>query len=71
MNNPSCEGNGPHDLGEVRKLPVSTDPDQGNSILCHACYVREIEYRSSRNRELEPACRFRLPAWRELEVYES
>lgn len=66
MNNPNCDGSGPHASGTVRVLPYGGD---GNLILCHSCYMREMQYRRERNRELGQDCKFKLPAWNDLRVY--
>lgn len=66
--NPNCDGSGPHILnGEVRVLPTGGD---GNAILCKLCYKREIAFRKERNRELSEDCKFKLPAWESLKVYQ-
>jgi hypothetical protein len=66
--NPNCDGAGPHESGEVRRLPWGECTD-GASILCRACFRHEINWRKDRNRELEPENRFDLPAWADLKVY--
>jgi hypothetical protein len=66
MDNPNCDGSGPHASGAVRVLPYGGD---GNLILCHSCYMREMQYRRERNRELGQDCQFELPAWNDLRVY--
>lgn len=71
IQNPNCDGAGPCCLGEVRLLPVSKDPMQGNLILCRNCFQHEIEYRESRNLELAPEARFHLPKWETLSIYGS
>jgi len=50
----------------VRVLPSGGD---SNLILCHACYMREMNYRSGRNLELAEDCKFQLPTWNSLKVY--
>lgn len=62
----NCDGSGPHIRGEVRVLPTGGD---GNSILCRACFDREIRYRRDRNRQLGKDCQFKLPTWEECKVY--
>lgn len=58
----NCDGSGPHLSGEVRTLPLGTDPYHGNLIFCRACFEREIVYRKDRGW-------FDLPAWSTLAVY--
>jgi hypothetical protein len=67
MPNPNCDGGGPHAPGEVRLLSTGGD---SNAILCHACYLRELQWRRIRNLELAEHMKFKLPAWSELEPYE-
>jgi len=66
--NSSCDGGGPHEGHEVRKLKTGTD---SNAILCRACYRKEIAYRTERNRELDPAAAFLLPSWESLAIYNA
>lgn len=68
MNNPNCDGNGPHSVGEVRVLATS---EMSNAILCRQCFEKEIAWRKSRNTSrLNPVCeKFELPTWDSLEVY--
>ena len=64
--NPNCDGG--HcaaDTGETRVLP--TGP-QSNAIPCRACFVRELEWRRERNKNLKRKA-FDLPAWESLDVY--
>ena len=59
-----CDG-GHETRGEIRRLPTGG----GSAVLvCRDCYAKEITFRRERNRELEPSCRFDLPAWDALEV---
>jgi hypothetical protein len=71
MQNPNCDGGGPCLPGEVRKLPLGSNPHHGNTILCPACFSREKDWRKARNRELSPDVHYKLPLWEELEVYSS
>jgi hypothetical protein len=64
--NNDCDGNGPHTTGEVKLLASG---GCANLILCHACFVREIAFRKSRNTELGRNV-FELPAWETLKPYE-
>lgn len=68
--NPMCDGSGPCCAGEVRVLPLGKNPHHGNLILCRNCHWREIEFRKDRNTELAPDCRFDLPTWETLNVYQ-
>lgn len=70
-NNWDCGGSGPHTPGEVRKLPHGKEPHHGNSILCRACWQKEIKFRRERNRELEAFAQFDLPRWEDAEVYNT
>ncbi len=51
---------------ERRRLPTGGD---SAVIVCRAGYHLEIAVRRRRNMDLEPTCRFDLPAWADLEVY--
>lgn len=64
----NCDGSGPHNAGEVRVLPLAGG---GNLILCYSCWLRELQWRRLRNRELAPEARYDLPAWEALNVYAS
>lgn len=70
--NQGCEGQGncarPSGRAELRRLPTGGD---GASIVCRACYTKEIIYRQERNRTLSPDCQFKLPLWHELTVYKD
>lgn len=70
MNNPNCDGAGPHEGGEVRRLPWGENQD-GASILCRRCFAAEIAFRRERNQELDPRCRYDLPSWESLKVYDT
>lgn len=66
----NCDGAGPHASGEVRVLPHGAEPSHGNSILCRACFDKEISWRRDMNRAtalVPPA--YDLPQWTELVVY--
>lgn len=68
--NPNCDGG--HCLrpdGEVRRMPISDNPDHGAVILCYACWKREMQFRRERNQDLEAGNHFKLPAWESLPVY--
>jgi hypothetical protein len=67
--NPNCDGSGPHDPGEVRVLPLGSQPNHGNLILCRQCFGRELSFRRERNWSLSKDCKFKLPPWESLEVY--
>lgn len=66
VNNPNCDGSGPHTTQQVRVLPTGGD---SNGILCRGCFNREISFRKERNRELSKDCQFKLPTWESLRVY--
>jgi len=69
MKNPNCENDKCMSAtGEVRVLPTGAD---SNAILCWACYKHEMAFRRDRNRELSPDCRFDLPDWSSLKVYDG
>lgn len=70
VHNPNCDGS--HctaAIGEVRVLPLGSEPNHGNLILCRSCHANEMKYRRGRNRELASDCQYRLPAWESLKVY--
>ena len=68
--NPDCDGGQCREsTGEVRQLPFGATPDHGNVIVCRTCFEYEIRWRGERNRLLDPAVRFALPAWSTLRVY--
>lgn len=67
--NNNCDGSGPHYAGQVRVLPLSTNPVHGNAILCEKCFRNEMLWRYSRNRELATDAQFDLPEWESLEIY--
>ena len=70
--NPNCDGGHCRaETGEVRTLPMSAEPNHGNLILCHACYIAEIAWRKSRNKELTDYTKFDTPKWEVLEVYKQ
>ena len=69
--NPNCDGSGPCSFGEVRVLPLGSEPHHGNLILCRSCFNREIAFRQDRNKELSKDCAFNLPTWDSLEVYST
>jgi hypothetical protein len=67
VNNPNCDGaHCQSGTGEVRVLPTGGD---SNAILCRSCFTHEVRYREERNRVLSNDCKFKLPAWDDLEVY--
>lgn len=67
MQNPNCDGSGPcSQVQQVRVLPYGGD---GNLILCHSCYNKEMAFRYARNQELAKDCQYDLPAWSSLKVY--
>lgn len=53
--------------GEVRVLPTS---DTSNAILCKRCFIHEMKWRYQRNKELSFDCRFDIPKWENLKIYE-
>lgn len=65
--NNNCDGSGPHTTGEVKIL---SSGGCSNLILCHACFNRELQWRTKRNIELSTAYQFDLPAWENCKVYE-
>lgn len=68
--NPNCDGGRcTREEGEVRVLPLGSEPDHGNLILCRRCHAYEMDYRRERNRNLEEFAKFDLPTWDELKVY--
>lgn len=63
-----CDGACYSDFEQVcRVLPTGGD---SNAILCHRCYLKEMAYRSERNKELGSFAQFTLPAWQSLKVYD-
>lgn len=58
-----------HETNEtVRRLPIS----EGSAIIvCYRHYCQEMNFRRERNKELGDFCKFDLPSWESLEVYEA
>jgi hypothetical protein len=69
MKNDNCDGSGPCQPGEVRVLPLGSNPHHGNLILCYLCFLREMAFRAERNEKLSKDCAFDLPQWINLKVY--
>jgi hypothetical protein len=68
-NNPNCDNDKCRQFnGQVRVLPTGGD---SNAILCHTCFDYEIRFRRERNRELSDDCKFDLPSWDSLKVYDA
>ena len=66
--NPNCDGQRCKiNKGEVRILPAGGD---SNIILCRHCFEYEMKWRYERNKELSYACRFDIPKWESLKIYE-
>lgn len=42
MDNPNCDGKGPHTTGEVRRYPTGSN---SAAILCLHCWAEENRYR--------------------------
>lgn len=55
MDNPNCDGAGPHAAGETRLYPLSTKAADGGSnlILCRRCWDHENRYRADRARKFK------------------
>ncbi len=69
MNNNNCDGSGPHSINpEVRVLPTGGD---SNAILCFTCFLRELQFRKQRNKELSKESQFKLPSWESLKKYDE
>lgn len=70
MNNPNCDGPGPHSGRQVRRYPIGGG---SNAILCRACVARENRYRAERRADtanpVDPAG-FPHQDWQTLKVYE-
>lgn len=68
--NPNCDNDKCwNDHDEVRLLPLGSEPNHGNLILCRACFNYEITYQRQRNRELGKDNQFNIPNWEDLKVY--
>lgn len=52
--------------GEVRILPLG---GRSNLILCHACYVNEMEWRKLVNKATPETSQWPFPAWEDLKRY--
>ncbi len=54
---------------EIRKMPVTPgNPDHGNMLLCHRCFVKEINARFEFNCT-RPSCdSVAIPIWANLEI---
>lgn len=69
MQNPNCDGAYCRKAkGEIRVLPTGGD---SNALLCHACYLNEIQFRKIRNRTLPKENQFDIPFWENLEIYKT
>jgi hypothetical protein len=69
MKNPNCDNNKcAKPYGEIRVLPSGRD---SNLLLCKSCYYHEIKWRKQRNEELGDSCKFKLPTWEELKIYDQ
>jgi len=67
MKNDNCDGDKcTSAAGEVRVLPTGGD---SNAILCRSCFNHEMQFRRERNQDLADDCKFSLPAWETLRVY--
>lgn len=51
----------------VKRLPIGED---SAVIVCRTHFLAEISWRKSRNEDLEESCKFDLPKWEDLKVYE-
>ena len=73
IENPNCDGSGPHLTGEVKVLPVAMGPEgsESNVILCRACFAHEIAWRRERNKTLNKKAQFALPKWEQLKTYKE
>ncbi len=79
MTNPNCDNDKCNyqpnykgagvDPNEVRVLPLGTDPNHGNIIVCFECYCHEIAYRNERSKELSPESQYKHVKWADLKVY--
>lgn len=49
MINPRCDGAGPCDMGQIRRLPFPSGP--GAAHLCMRCHGREADYRRKHLKE--------------------
>lgn len=67
--NPNCDGSGPCSDSEVRFLATGRTQVDGGVILCLACFLREMEWRKSRNFKLADDCKFRIEKWSTLPIY--
>jgi len=52
-------------LGETRLLPSEGD-DNGNNILCHACFMKAVQFRLAE--ENNPKL-WSIPKWEDLTIY--
>lgn len=73
MHHPNCDGeNCTSNSGEIRALPYCED---GNLLLCHACYLVEIEDRQIHNRTHclpdDTCLTWNCPSWESLTIYEA
>lgn len=69
--NPECCGAHCHGDKEVRVLPLSKNPDHGNLIYCHACYLYEMGWRRQENRRLGTFAQYLLPDWAALVLFKD
>ena len=70
--NPGCDGaNCTSSKGEIRALPVSTNPDHGNMLLCRSCYDHELKHRRNSNHRRSEDSKYQTPKWNDLKIYQS
>ena len=64
--NPNCSSSGPHESGEVKRMPTG----EGDAvILCRACWLKELAWRRACNKSLAAEQWLDLPDWDSAEVY--
>ena len=72
----ACDG-GHETNSEIRRLPLGDDEgipenEKSNSavLVCYNHYLAEIKWRKMCNESLADSCKFDLPLWQDLKVYE-
>jgi len=69
MQNPNCDGEGPHTGNIVKLYPLGSEPLHGNLILCHSCWYNENRHRFNLGREMKGSEDWPQHNWHMTETY--